>query len=398
MNRDLFIGYASDFSLLDSNSLEELKALLDEFPHFQSAWILYAKNLSILKDVRFENKLKIASVYIPDRRTLSRIINNTYIPGQNLNDNQEVEIIVEPISLSVEENFEDVNPGETPEIHDNVPDNETEITIETVLTVIPEEALSSIVENDNPYPIIEDIAEEQSTSHDNHDKIEENNFSSTSSDGKLENIEEIKSSIDSAGVSSEEEISHEEKLRKIIQQRLDELGIKNNSKPLPEKEIKQDIISNNDDIIDSFSISENAVQITIENEEFLDFDFIDEEKEEKFEVSPINDLENPKKETEKIEKLNLNKPEKVELIDKFLANNPRIIPSRDFMSTDSAAMHSVLSDEDELFSETLAKIYIKQGYFEKAIFAYEKLCLKYPEKSIYFAGQIEKINELLKNK
>jgi hypothetical protein len=40
---------------------------------------------------------------------------------------------------------------------------------------------------------------------------------------------------------------------------------------------------------------------------------------------------------------------------------------------------------------------VQQKYFLKAIQAYEKLSLKIPEKSVYFASQIEMVRELIKN-
>jgi hypothetical protein len=86
-----------------------------------------------------------------------------------------------------------------------------------------------------------------------------------------------------------------------------------------------------------------------------------------------------------------------ELIDKFIISNPRITPNKDksgLLPDDISK--PVVEEEGGFITETLAKIYTNQGYYSKAIDIYEKLSLKFPEKSSYFASQIEKVKEHIK--
>ena len=86
-----------------------------------------------------------------------------------------------------------------------------------------------------------------------------------------------------------------------------------------------------------------------------------------------------------------------DLIEKFIIANPRIEPVREKAEIPLTDMSKPFVEEKEVFlTETLARIYIKQGYYSKALDIYEKLSLKYPEKSSYFASQILEVKELIK--
>ena len=84
--------------------------------------------------------------------------------------------------------------------------------------------------------------------------------------------------------------------------------------------------------------------------------------------------------------------EKFELIDKFIENSPKINFSD--QSEVKSSFKTEQKIKDELITETLAKIYVKQEKFNKAIKAYEILSLKYPKKSGFFADQINDIKKL----
>ena len=53
--------------------------------------------------------------------------------------------------------------------------------------------------------------------------------------------------------------------------------------------------------------------------------------------------------------------------------------------------------EDSLLSETLSKIYIQQGHYDKALRIIRSLSLNYPEKSRFFADQIRFLERIIEN-
>jgi len=90
------------------------------------------------------------------------------------------------------------------------------------------------------------------------------------------------------------------------------------------------------------------------------------------------------------------------LIDKFLSTNSGKIGNiqSNINSEETERRIEIVekstAENDDIITETLARIYFQQKNYVKALEAYKKLSLKYPEKSIYFATQIEEI-ERLKN-
>jgi tetratricopeptide (TPR) repeat protein len=89
-------------------------------------------------------------------------------------------------------------------------------------------------------------------------------------------------------------------------------------------------------------------------------------------------------------------------IDKFLEENEKapvkIVLNPEAEPADESALPSWDSvDSESFFSETLAKIYLKQKKYEKALAIIRKLDLIYPEKNRYFADQIRYLEKLISN-
>jgi len=278
MNREQYIKYINEPNLLNNKSLEDIRILLDEFPYFQTAWLLYAQNLKSIDDVRFESQLKQAAVRVTDRSVLFNHINTK--PSKIA---KEVDLIEEKPESKEEKNLED-----------------------------------------------------------------------------------------------------------IIKERLEEIQNKEISKSDEKKNYKSQLEKHPKEI----TSSENDTSI-----ELLDFAFdIDPEKEQLDQLinSEIQIPYNLDTKNDEIKNSNKAKSRKIDLIDKFIQNEDSGISKETEMALSTPLPDYKVETDDDFISDTLAKIYIKQGHFEKALSTYEKLSLKYPEKNIYFAAQIKLIKELIK--
>jgi tetratricopeptide (TPR) repeat protein len=96
---------------------------------------------------------------------------------------------------------------------------------------------------------------------------------------------------------------------------------------------------------------------------------------------------------------NEDRERKFELIDKFIQERPKIIPSEIENKPQKEGKNNLAKPytqaADSLMTETLAKVYLQQKNYKKAIQAYKILILKNPEKSGFFADQIRAIEKLI---
>ncbi|MFH7004164.1 tetratricopeptide repeat protein [Flavobacterium bizetiae] len=121
---------------------------------------------------------------------------------------------------------------------------------------------------------------------------------------------------------------------------------------------------------------------------------IDRTEEGPQELKEIKKTAEPKVEADIIDE---EKKKKAELIDKFIETNPKISPIKQTPITPAVQIDVNKEENTYLMTETLARVYLEQKKYTKAIQAYEILILKYPEKISFFADRISDIKILQQN-
>jgi hypothetical protein len=384
MNQKTFEELVNDSTLLNRNTQSELEQLLKEYPFCQTFHLLYTKNLYQLKDIRYNQQLKVAATVAGDRTRLKYYIEDLTFTVDPIKDESNV-------------------PAVFPEASDNVIDTKSlEVPLQTELS-------NTVQEKEE---IAEELPTVPLTNHNPELKPSEAIPQQENEDSKSAKSVEWDAEYESVLLSNlNSDVSREEKKKAIIALINKKFAERDNVTvdKLAEKVTEENdsaklmgvipeiypAISDKVDIEQTDTI-EPANEITLNSNPVVDV------------VFENNIIENDNLEylegfsvTDNLQTLITKTPvpEKKEviptgdLIEKFLRDAPRMPrPKKEFFNPVNLAARSIEENED-FYTETYASICLKQGNATKAIKIYEKLSLKFPEKSSYFAGLIEKINK-----
>jgi hypothetical protein len=336
MNKAEFYILADTPQNLDKNTLSDLKSVVKDFPYFQAAQVLLLKNLHSLNHYEYDAVLKRTAVSVPSRLHLFGFIHDTELSTQQ-------QLQVAPTALDIEDIVIHEEATTTPLSKSEVvvaifeKEPASSETIEEEPLVAESQTIGTI-----PTPVVvkeEETIEVEAPVTEPMEETVEETISSPA-------IEELQNTT----------LSFTEWLK--LSQTGNFLVSKNTSE---NKTVENTILSTEEK-----TITEGIVSVSKTKEEVAEL---------------VNKLEKPESNIGQFESI----------LDKFIRENPRMSrPKAEFYNPANMAKQSVQEDE-EIATETLAKVYMAQGHHKKAIRVYEKLCLIYPHRITYFADLIQKI-------
>lgn len=399
MNRAQFISYMENPDKLSGNDAVLLSGLIKDFPYFQTAHLLYAKSLHNQNSIHYNNQLKVTAACVTDRKVLHRLItkkNEAEIeilpPVRALReeDKNVEQAVIESVKAEVKENnivpaVEPAHPESTLKtedlriekaveqvVKDEVKEKHIEpIITEPVETTVPEEEVPAKEE-----PVNQPEAKETKDQREIIPELERE-FIASAADAyiELENLQPEPLSEEDYIVTEEEEVTvkvpEPEKETEVPVETIESDFVLNTNKETPEVAEKSKAEQDDFDKNKPHTFSEWIKHAgTVEKDETAGT----EKKREEKKSGPLSDFD---------------------LIDKFIREEPKITRQKtEFFNPVNMAKQSV-ADDITFVSETLAKIYVLQGNYVKALDAYENLRLKYPEKRLYFAAQIKNLRKLI---
>ena len=206
-------------------------------------------------------------------------------------------------------------------------------------------------------------------------------------------VNEPKIIVNEVPSSIKEEITHE--IEELIQE-------SENIEPV--EEIPTVEIEEERPVLNVSFFSNDVVEVPTKTDIITEETTLEKRDEETLEQSNIPNFVNTWQSWLKIDRTEqpeeIAQPEKViekkaEIIDKFIEENPKISQLKEEVNF---VVKEKTDDISHLMTETLAKLYLEQRLYTKAIKAYEVLQNKYPERAEDFKAKIQEIKDLRQGK
>lgn len=331
MNTSEFTYLLQQPTKVNEVQTDALKTIINTFPYFQSARALYLKGLKNAESFKYNHVLKVTAAYTTDRSILFDFITSDYFEQNKISE------FIKHHKLDISDVFITTNASSKASDATGFSDDEFQAEIMNTTNTLDADFFQP---KENEVESIEPIESEEKISNVIHEK--------TSSD--------VITSREETSTTSPE-------------------NILNIGQPL-------DFNKNETHSFNEWLSLSKFAPIQRENSN----DSI-EKKVEKTDEPPVN-----LKKNEEISD-NLDKAKKFDLIEQFIANKPKLKAPVSGSSHHNIAQAQMIQPE-ALMTETLARIYLEQGNYKKAIQSYKILILKYPEKSGFFADQIKAVKQL----
>ena len=341
MQKQQFIDIIKKPQQLEFSHLAELEMLVNEYPFFESAHLLYTKGLHKYQAINYSKQLRKTAIVVNSRSVLYELLHRA--EPSLVNEAEKVEL---------------------PEV--DLAENKQIIPIE----IENKREIGSVSSTNNEIKAIY-----INTVPNTNNASEKSPVLTEATNNELNIIKSIE---------NETEVPENEfdidKLNKNIEQEI--------SKGIIQSYIETDVLKtpelNKVEVSEPSSFTDWLKKLQKENHTF----------QTNATTAPSEARKNKENESIKVEidkKTSLSTQNK-QIIDKIIESDPGRIKlgTNKFFTPALDAKQSLLENE-HLVTETLAKIYALQGNISKAIRAYEILSLKFPQKSVYFASLIQKL-------
>lgn len=358
MNRQQFSEIVKDPKTMGEGSITELQDLLREYPYCQTAQILLTLNLLRQNNPAYQAQLKKAVAYAGDRKKLKEFLEVKKEQSTAVLNEISAEVIIEQdqhtegdIKMNLVSDHEEAAVT-IPEISPDIQEEPVSIPEKEALSEPEGTHMQATITEPRQENYIEDsfISSEELALASPQGSAREDNLTSLTApmgspqpspaDDELKSFTASLASGGRTSTGSLEKMTQEE-LLSIVRKRLAEINNENKG-----AEVKQEKSSPSREIMKDTTVLKTVAD---------------------------------------------SGRSKDELIEKFIREEPQISrPRKEFFNATASSQKSNL-DEEDIVSETLALLYAKQGNMQKAIHIYEKLSLRFSEKSRYFAAQIENL-------